>query len=123
MKNNIPEQILFSDISRIIYEQAKRLLLYINENMKGKEISISYEDYGTAMIVDFLKNETLQINIGYDSNNGSFQVCLYKLTDPQGFEISLSTSDQNELYTLLPSRLADAFRKSTKTEQDVLFVL
>jgi hypothetical protein len=120
---NIPEQILFSDISGILYEQAKRLLLYINENMKGKEITIVYEDHGTAMVVDFLKNETLQINIRYDSRAPSFQVCLYKMSDPQGYEISLYTTGEDELYTFLPSQLEDAFKKSIRTEQNVPFIL
>jgi hypothetical protein len=121
---NSPEQILYSDISRIMYEQAKRLLAYINDNLKGKEITIKYEDDQTAMMVDFLKNETLQINIEYthDSSN-SYRISLYKHSDPEGYESSLFTNDGHELYDYMPGSLRDAFRKCIRRKEDVVFIL
>ncbi len=114
---------IFNNISKNISLEVEKLLLHLNENLKGIHLKIGYQGDETSFLTNFLHNSTLMINMEYRKQGDgahTLDITAYNLF-PDGaddYEISIYLVDKTKLFKLVPIQIRNAMLASIETESD-----
>src|SRR5260221_13457711 len=106
-----------------LLDQAERFLRYIAQDMHGKTIQAWYciqdgeEEF--AHLIDFIRGQ-LNINFKYyPKRQGVIEIYIYKIHEPDKFEMMFYENPGSRLYNLIPEEITRALKECIEQKQDV----